>query len=243
MDTDGYASRGRVEFVTTREELSAGVTELARSLGQKPIESLGFAKFGGRTISRKWRVTWRPTLDVFSLDRKKRGPAFEFYSSDASKSPPYDSWRRGNHSKPMRCITVDSRHSLFLAGSSMIATHNTRTGAEWVRACACGATPLTGGSYSRIALVAETAADARDVMVEGPSGLLAVHPSAFRPKFESSKRRVTWPNGAIATLYNATEPDQLRGPAARRRLVRRTRQMALRSRNLGHAPIRVAARG
>ncbi len=60
--------------------------------------------------------------------------------------------------------------------------------------------------------MAETAADARDVMVEGPSGLLAVHPSAFRPKFETSKRRVTWPNGAIATLYNATEPDQLRGP-------------------------------
>jgi predicted phage terminase large subunit-like protein len=60
--------------------------------------------------------------------------------------------------------------------------------------------------------VAETAADARDVMVEGPSGLLAVHPRAFRPKFVRSKRRLVWPNGAVATLYNATEPDQLRGP-------------------------------
>lgn len=64
----------------------------------------------------------------------------------------------------------------------------------------------------RIALVAETAADARDVMVEGESGLLAVHPPDFRPTYEPSKRRVTWPNGAVATLYNATEPDQLRGP-------------------------------
>jgi phage terminase large subunit-like protein len=98
---------------------------------------------------------------------------------------------------------------LILAGRG---AGKTRSGAEWIRACACGATPLTGGSYERIALVAETAADARDVMVEGPSGLLAIHPSAFRPKFEASKRRVTWPNGAIATLYNATEPDQLRGP-------------------------------
>jgi predicted phage terminase large subunit-like protein len=98
---------------------------------------------------------------------------------------------------------------LILAGRG---AGKTRSGAEWVRACACGATPLAGGSYSRIALVAETAADARDVMVEGPSGLLAVHPSAFRPKFETSKRRLTWPNGAIAMLYNATEPDQLRGP-------------------------------
>ena len=76
----------------------------------------------------------------------------------------------------------------------------------------CGDTPLARGRYERIALVAETGADARDVMVEGESGLLAVHPRSFRPLYQSSKRRVTWPNGAIATLYNATEPDQLRGP-------------------------------
>lgn len=58
----------------------------------------------------------------------------------------------------------------------------------------------------------ETAADTRDVMVEGESGLLAIHPKDFRPQYEPSKRRVTWPNGARATLYNAVEPDQLRGP-------------------------------
>ncbi len=98
---------------------------------------------------------------------------------------------------------------LILAGRG---SGKTRAGAEWVRACACGASPLTGGRYERIALVAETAADARDVMIEGPSGLLALHPREFRPKFEPSKRRLTWPNGAVATLYNATEPDQLRGP-------------------------------
>lgn len=49
-------------------------------------------------------------------------------------------------------------------------------------------------------------------MVEGESGILAVHPPGFRPEYHPSKRRVVWPNGAIATLYNATEPDQLRGP-------------------------------
>lgn len=88
----------------------------------------------------------------------------------------------------------------------------TRLGAEWVRKVACGKTPLEGGRMSRIAIVAETAADARDVLVEGPSGILAVHPSDYRPMFEPSKRRLTWPNGCIATLYNAVEPDQLRGP-------------------------------
>lgn len=49
-------------------------------------------------------------------------------------------------------------------------------------------------------------------MVEGESGLLSVHPPGFKPTYSPSLRRVEWPNGAIATLYNATEPDQLRGP-------------------------------
>jgi len=88
----------------------------------------------------------------------------------------------------------------------------TRMGAEWVRAGVAGATPLGPGLYRRMALVAETAADGRQVMVEGESGLLAIHPPERRPLYEPSKRRLTWPNGAIATLYNATEPDQLRGP-------------------------------
>lgn len=88
----------------------------------------------------------------------------------------------------------------------------TRSGAEWIRAGACGSTPLAAGKYKRFAIIAETSADARDVLVEGESGILAVHPKDFRPLYEPSKRRLTWPNGAVGTLYNATEPDQLRGP-------------------------------
>ena len=98
---------------------------------------------------------------------------------------------------------------LILAGRGF---GKTRTGAETIRDWVCGPTPLSGGGCGRIALVAETAADARDVMVEGESGLMAVHPPDFRPTYQPSLRRLTWPNGAIATLYNATEPDQLRGP-------------------------------
>jgi phage terminase large subunit-like protein len=98
---------------------------------------------------------------------------------------------------------------LVLAGRGF---GKTRAGCEWVRSIACGSTPLVAGTHKRIAIIAETAADARDVLVEGESGLLAIHPSDFRPHYEPSKRRLTWPNGAIATLYNAVEPDQLRGP-------------------------------
>jgi phage terminase large subunit-like protein len=107
---------------------------------------------------------------------------------------------------------------LILAGRGF---GKTRTGAEWVRANMCGDTPLTGGRWRHGALIAETAADARDVIVgdgkmasdpTAGSGILQVHPKDYRPQYEWSKRRITWPNGAIATLYNAVEPDQLPGP-------------------------------
>jgi phage terminase large subunit-like protein len=88
----------------------------------------------------------------------------------------------------------------------------TRTGVEWVR-------QQVALGYSRIALVAETAADARDVIVEGESGILATAPPWNRPKYEPSKRRVTWNNGAIATTYSGDEPDQLRGPQHDKALV------------------------
>lgn len=64
----------------------------------------------------------------------------------------------------------------------------------------------------RIALVAEDAGDARDVMVEGESGILAVSPPWFKPIYEPSKRRLTWPNGSRATIYSDKDPESLRGP-------------------------------
>lgn len=98
---------------------------------------------------------------------------------------------------------------MILAGRG---SGKTRAGAEWIRANLCGASPLAGGKYRRAALIAETVGDARDVLVEGDSGLLAIHPPDFRPLYEPSKRRITWKNGATAAIFNATEPDQLRGP-------------------------------
>lgn len=82
----------------------------------------------------------------------------------------------------------------------------TRAGCEWVRDMA------RQHPGSRGALVARTAADARDVVVEGESGILAVCPPSERPEYEPSKRRLTWPNGTVATLFTADAPDQLRGP-------------------------------
>jgi len=98
---------------------------------------------------------------------------------------------------------------LYLAGRG---TGKTRTGCEWVKSLVLGPTPLAKGLCRRIAIIGETAKDVRDVLIEGESGLLGIHAKDFRPIFQPSMSRVTWPNGAVATLYNGTEPDQLRGP-------------------------------
>ena len=88
----------------------------------------------------------------------------------------------------------------------------TRAGAEWVRAAVEGPTPLAAGTASRVALVSQSYGDARDVMVEGPSGLIAIAPRDMRPAHEPSRRRVVWPNGAVATYFSSDDPDGLRGP-------------------------------
>lgn len=82
----------------------------------------------------------------------------------------------------------------------------TLTGAQWV------IEQVTSGAAMRVALVAATAADARDVMTEGATGVLTVSPDHNRPLYEPSKRRLTWANGATATLFSADEPERLRGP-------------------------------
>jgi len=94
---------------------------------------------------------------------------------------------------------------LVLAGRGF---GKTRLASEWVREQA----KYTTTGQRRFALVARTAGDVRDVIVEGESGIMAVTPPSERPLYEPSKRRLTWPNGNVASLFTADEPDSLRGP-------------------------------
>lgn len=84
----------------------------------------------------------------------------------------------------------------------------TRAGAEWVHALACA-----GGTKSdlRIALVAETLGDAREVMIDGVSGICRVARQCV-PDFEVTRRRLVWPNGAMAQIFSSEDPESLRGP-------------------------------
>ena len=93
-------------------------------------------------------------------------------------------------------------YALALAGRGF---GKTRMGAEWVRHLA------ESGQYKRGTIVAPTAADARDTLVEGESGILSVCPPWNMPLYEPAKRRLTWPNGTRVTIYSADEPRRLRG--------------------------------
>jgi len=92
---------------------------------------------------------------------------------------------------------------LILAGRGW---GKTRCGAEFVRF------HVERGLATRVALIAEDAGDARDVMIEGESGILAISHPKCKPVFVPSKRRIEWPNGAIATIYSDNDPETLRGP-------------------------------
>lgn len=88
----------------------------------------------------------------------------------------------------------------------------TRAGAEWIRAQALGLAPFASEPVTRIALVGETEHDVREVMIEGVSGLLAVHPRRDRPMWSPSRKRLEWANGAVAYAFSAEDPESLRGP-------------------------------
>lgn len=113
-------------------------------------------------------------------------------------------WARPNQLPPAKSQTgIDWLTWILLAGRGF---GKSRTGAEWVRGL------VESKTCGRICLIGPTTADVRDVMIEGESGLLNVCPPWARPKYEPSKRRLTWPNGAIATTFSAEEPERLRGP-------------------------------
>ncbi|MFT3998535.1 MAG: terminase family protein [Asticcacaulis sp.] len=90
---------------------------------------------------------------------------------------------------------------LFLGGRG---AGKTRAGAEWVQSLA--------GPGVRIALIGPSLHDVREVMIDGPSGLKTIAPEGFRPEYEISRRRLVWPNGAVAYAFSAEDPESLRGP-------------------------------
>jgi phage terminase large subunit-like protein len=98
---------------------------------------------------------------------------------------------------------------LILAGRG---AGKTRAGAQWVRGMALGLPPYTTKAVGPIALVGETFADVREVMIEGVSGLMSRHESFDRPIWQPTRRRLVWSNGNVAQAFSSEDPEGLRGP-------------------------------
>ena len=140
-----------------------------------------------------WSLDWLQKSRDGQLSRKDllvlaQFPFLALARSDQRPPPPQSSWRNW----------------LLLGGRG---AGKTRAGAEWTRFS------VLAGGCERVALVGPTLGDVREVMIEGPSGLRAIEPiGRERPVYHVSRRRLEWPNGAIASVFSAEDADSLRGP-------------------------------
>lgn len=133
-----------------------------------------------------------------SLSAEQRSRLLDDFSDHEVATLLYDwrFWARPTQLPPLG----EWRIWLVLAGRGW---GKTRVGAEWVR--------MSVQSHQLVNLIAPTSDDARDVMVEGESGVLAICPPDERPEYLPSKRRLDWPNGARSLIFTADEPERLRG--------------------------------
>jgi phage terminase large subunit-like protein len=103
---------------------------------------------------------------------------------------------------PHQMLDNDAWSTWLLLGGR--GAGKTFAGARWITVNAL--------AYPNLALIGPTLHDVREVMIEGPSGLKAMGGPLFRPRWEASRRRLVWPNGAVAYAFSAEDPDSLRGP-------------------------------
>lgn len=157
------------------------------------------------TVPSEWR-RWTPAAQEKALEELRlrlRRTWRPFWCPVAGcDGQPHDDWT-WNHARADQRPPTDSTWLCWLLMSGR-GTGKTRTGSEYMHRAT--------RHVPRIAVIGGTSADVRDIMVEGESGLLTIAAPDHRPHHEPSKRRLTWPNGCIGTLFSAEEPDRLRGP-------------------------------
>lgn len=163
VDSDGHVGiGGRVEITLTNERLAHDVFDLVISLGMKPTIYESDAKLHGRTVGRRWRMTFRTTLPVATLPRKAE-------RLDVGISPRHK--RRYIVSctdlgvQPVRCIQVDRTDGMWLAGRHLVPTHNSLLLRQLCFCAVNGVHPWTGQvtERPRRALIVELEGGALDI--------------------------------------------------------------------------------
>src|SRR3954452_6125611 len=156
----------------------------------------------GSSLRKNW-TDWSPRQKQYLLERLNYRERDEVTST----------WKIFSHAHqtpPALAPDGNPWHTWLMIGGR--GAGKTRAGAEWVRAQALGLAPFATEKASRIALVGETEHDVREVMIEGVSGLLAVHGWHERPVWQPSRKRLEWHDGQIAQVFSAEDPESLRGP-------------------------------
>jgi phage terminase large subunit-like protein len=150
---------------------------------------------------------WKPEVQQRALDllKEREQSNWKPFYCNNPKCPgtPHDEWNF-NHARADQRPPKWTDDWLVWLLSGGRGSGKTRTGAE--------TTHRVARKIRRIILIAPTGPDLRETMVEGESGLLATSAPDFRPLWEPSKKKLTWPNGCIAQGFSAEEPDRLRGP-------------------------------
>ena len=163
------------------------------------------------------RETWKNSVEGLRSDLRKWSK--EQWISQLAQMKPgemdflLESWEVFAHdhqAPPDLAPNGKPWHTWLMIGGR--GAGKTRAGAEWVRAQALGLPPFATEKAARIALVGETEHDVREVMIEGVSGLLAVHGWHERPVWQPSRKRLEWRDGQIAQVFSADDPESLRGP-------------------------------
>jgi len=154
-------------------------------------------------LGQEARVAWLEALAGAPAAERVDRARWDWYAQSCSCGLLPGECREHPRGRPsQRPPAGDWRVWAYVAGRG---AGKTRAGACWIQR------RVEAGTMKLGCLIAPTAADIRDVMVEGPSGLLAVAPPWCQPRFEPSKRRVTWPNGARAVCLSGEEPERARG--------------------------------
>ncbi len=163
----------------------AGANSTSTPRGPKSVRDL----LSGRPVGE-----WDVLLDELSPNALLSLPfLFEHWALEGHQLPPDGDWTTW--------VVIGGR-----------GAGKTRAGAEWIRAQVEGSRPRDPGHSSRVALIGETIDQAREVMVFGKSGIIASSPPDRRPEWQASRKRLVWPNGAVAQVFAANEPESLRGP-------------------------------
>lgn len=205
MDSDGYNAGKYVEFCSKDKHISEAVFHLAASLGQKPVIKESDATLYGKLCGKRYRVTWVPTIQVFSSPRKV---AKTLYGQNQQFKHQHRMITSIEPAPivPMRCLTVDSPNHMYLVGETFIPTHNTHTGSTWTLSNAIrypGTLWLVG---------APTYNDVKNICVEGESGLLGVlGDSIDYCDYKPSQNQLLLPNKSMIRWSGAEKPDRFRG--------------------------------